>query len=43
MFDILLAIFDEILKDIPIYNNTLYIVHEKKNHTVLLKQDEKQV
>ena len=36
------AIFDEILKDIPMDNNKLYLEHDRENNTFLLKEDEKQ-
>ena len=36
------AIFDEILKDIPLYNDTLYIECDRENNTFLLKEDDKQ-
>ena len=36
------AIFDEILKDIPSYNDTIYIECDRENNTFLLKEDDKQ-
>ena len=36
------AIFDEILKDIPLHKDKLYIEHDRENNTFLLKEDEKQ-
>ena len=36
------VILDEILKHIPLYNDTPYIEHNRENNTLLLKKDEKQ-
>ena len=33
------AIFDQIIKNLPLDNDTFYIKHDRENNTFLLKED----